>query len=194
MRRYTISIGDQSYTVDVQETASDRFEVTVGDLVLEATLDDARDLPGASISPGIPSPAGRETAPRTPADRGPSTARGSAPGRASAPGWDPASSPSPGRDAGSPAAARPRPATGEGAATSAGAAELLAAPMPGVILEILVEAGASVRRGDPILVLEAMKMRNTIRAPRDARITDVAVSPGQPVGPGDTLVRLGPIG
>jgi biotin carboxyl carrier protein len=63
--------------------------------------------------------------------------------------------------------------------------------MPGVVLEVLVAAGATVTRGDPILVLEAMKMRNTIRSPRDAVVTEVAVEAGQPVGPGDVLVRLG---
>jgi biotin carboxyl carrier protein len=67
----------------------------------------------------------------------------------------------------------------------------MAAPMPGVVLEVLVAAGAVVRRGDPVLVLEAMKMRNTIRCPRDAVIVEVAVAAGQPVGPGDLLVRLG---
>jgi biotin carboxyl carrier protein len=62
--------------------------------------------------------------------------------------------------------------------------------MPGVVLEVLVAAGATLRRGDPVLVLEAMKMRNTIRCPRDAVVIEVAVAAGQPVGPGDLLVRL----
>jgi biotin carboxyl carrier protein len=63
--------------------------------------------------------------------------------------------------------------------------------MPGVVLEVFVAPGASVRRGDAILVLEAMKMRNTIRSPRDAVILEVAVAAGQPVGPGALLVSLG---
>jgi biotin carboxyl carrier protein len=66
--------------------------------------------------------------------------------------------------------------------------------MPGVVLEVLVAPGAALRRGDPILVLEAMKMRNTIRSPRDAVVREVAVMAGQPVGPGDPLVRLGAAG
>jgi biotin carboxyl carrier protein len=63
--------------------------------------------------------------------------------------------------------------------------------MPGVILEVLVTAGDQVRHGDPVLVLEAMKMRNTIRSPRDGLVIEIAVTAGQPVGPGDLLVRLG---
>jgi biotin carboxyl carrier protein len=63
--------------------------------------------------------------------------------------------------------------------------------MPGVVLEVLVATGARLKRGDPILVLEAMKMRNTIRCPHDAVVVEVAVAAGQPVGPGDALVRLG---
>ena len=51
-------------------------------------------------------------------------------------------------------------------------------------------AGAVLQRGDPLLVLEAMKMRHTIRSPRDGVVADVAVSPGQPVAPNDVLVRL----
>ncbi len=64
--------------------------------------------------------------------------------------------------------------------------------MPGVVLEVHVRTGDVVRRGDPILVLEAMKMRNTIRAPRPGTVVEVAVEAGQPVGPGEPLVRLAP--
>jgi biotin carboxyl carrier protein len=63
--------------------------------------------------------------------------------------------------------------------------------MPGVVLEVVVVPGAALKRGDPILILEAMKMRNTIRAPRAAVVVSVEVEAGQPVGPGDPLVRLG---
>ena len=62
--------------------------------------------------------------------------------------------------------------------------------MPGVVLEVHVGPGAVLKRGDPVLVLEAMKMRNTIRSPRAAVVAAVDVEAGQPVGPGDALVRL----
>jgi len=47
-----------------------------------------------------------------------------------------------------------------------------------------------VRRGQEVCVLEAMKMRNSIKAPRQARIAEVKVAPGQTVAFGDILMRL----
>ena len=79
----------------------------------------------------------------------------------------------------------------ESAPVARAGSAVLAAPLPGVVLEVRVVPGAVVGRGDPLLVLEAMKMRNTIRAPRDAVVVEVVVEPGQPVAPGDPLVRLG---
>lgn len=84
-----------------------------------------------------------------------------------------------------------RGAATPGTSTTRAGSDVLAAPLPGVVLEVRVTPGDVVARGAPLLVLEAMKMRNTIRAPRDAMVAEVAVEPGQPVAPGDTLVRLG---
>jgi len=67
---------------------------------------------------------------------------------------------------------------------------LLTAPMPGTVLRIEVSAGQTVRRGDPVLVLEAMKMQNLIRAPGDGEVSEVLVTPGQTVGHGEPLVRF----
>lgn len=66
-----------------------------------------------------------------------------------------------------------------------------AAPMPGVILKILVETGASVSAGDPVLVLEAMKMEHQIRAPRDGVVSAIRCSVGDLVQPGVELVEIG---
>jgi len=71
---------------------------------------------------------------------------------------------------------------------------VLRAAMPGVILRVLVAPGASVRRGQDLAVLEAMKMENIIRAPQDATVAEVLVRPGQHVGHGEALVRLEPAG
>lgn len=67
----------------------------------------------------------------------------------------------------------------------------LGAPMPGVILEVGVAAGDRVERGQAIAVLEAMKMKNTIRSPRAGTIAEVCVAVGQAVGHGDPIVRFG---
>jgi len=85
-----------------------------------------------------------------------------------------------------PATVAPVPARGAG-----GGAGALNAPMPGVILEISVAAGDTVERGQPIAVLEAMKMKNSIKSPRAGTIAEVCVGVGQAVGHGDPIVRFG---
>jgi biotin carboxyl carrier protein len=62
--------------------------------------------------------------------------------------------------------------------------------MPGTVLTVEARAGQPVRRGDPLLTLEAMKMQNIIRAPADAVVAELLVAPGQAVGYGDPLVRF----
>jgi len=66
------------------------------------------------------------------------------------------------------------------------------AAMPGRVLRVVVAAGDAVTAGQPILVLEAMKMENEVKAPRDGTVESVAVSAGQAVSAGDVLVRLRP--
>lgn len=67
---------------------------------------------------------------------------------------------------------------------------LLAAPMPGTVLAVAVTPGQQVRRGDPLLTLEAMKMQNIIRAPADSIVAEVLVAPGRSVGFGEGLLRF----
>ncbi|MGH2698404.1 MAG: acetyl/propionyl/methylcrotonyl-CoA carboxylase subunit alpha [Actinomycetota bacterium] len=64
----------------------------------------------------------------------------------------------------------------------------LTAPMQGTILKILVSEGDEVARGDPLVVLEAMKMETTIAAERDGTVTTVGVEQGGTVGAGQVLV------
>ncbi|HEY6505199.1 MAG TPA: acetyl-CoA carboxylase biotin carboxyl carrier protein subunit [Chitinophagaceae bacterium] len=64
------------------------------------------------------------------------------------------------------------------------------APMPGLVLEIAVINGQDVNEGDRILILEAMKMENSIMIHTNARIKNVAVSAGQAVEKGQVLVEL----
>jgi 3-methylcrotonyl-CoA carboxylase alpha subunit len=63
-------------------------------------------------------------------------------------------------------------------------------PMPGKVLKILVEAGQKVSAGDPLIILEAMKMEHTMRAVMDGVVEAVLVSDGEVVGPGQLLARI----
>jgi len=65
----------------------------------------------------------------------------------------------------------------------------LHAPMPGVIIEIDVAPGDVVQRGDQLFVLEAMKMKNPIRSPREGVVAEVFVHEGQSVNFDDLLLR-----
>ena len=74
--------------------------------------------------------------------------------------------------------------------TSAGGAIKATAPMPGTILDVKVSAGQSVKKGDTLCVLEAMKMENDIPAPQDGVVASVNVQKGASVAVGDVLVTL----
>ena len=82
-------------------------------------------------------------------------------------------------------ALRRRARAGEGA----GARELRAV-MPGKVVAVLVEAGATVAQGQGLLVIEAMKMENEIGAPRAGTVIDVKVQPGQAVEAGELLAVI----
>ena len=64
------------------------------------------------------------------------------------------------------------------------------APMPGTILDVKVSVGASVKKGDVVAVLEAMKMENEIFAPQDGTVASVNVSKGATVNADQLLVSL----
>lgn len=64
------------------------------------------------------------------------------------------------------------------------------APMPGKILDIKVKDGESVERGQPLLVMEAMKMEQTINAPRDGKVSGLALKPGDQVADGALLLTI----
>ena len=66
------------------------------------------------------------------------------------------------------------------------------APLPGVVTKVLVAAGDAVAEGDPLVVLEAMKMEHTLRADGAGSVSTVECAPGQQVDVGDLLVSLEP--
>ena len=64
------------------------------------------------------------------------------------------------------------------------------APMPGMILDIMVSEGQEVKEGDNLLVLEAMNMENTILAPRDAVIKSISIAKGKTVTKNEVLIEM----
>ena len=76
------------------------------------------------------------------------------------------------------------------AAPAAAGANKVTAPMPGTILAVKVTAGQSVKKGDVICVLEAMKMENDMPAPCDGVVASINVQKGANVNAGDVLASL----
>jgi len=70
--------------------------------------------------------------------------------------------------------------------------DVVTAPMPGLVKQVSAAAGASVSRGDALLVLEAMKMEHTLTAPRDGNVAEVLVTEGDQVTDGTVLIALQP--
>ncbi|MBQ9070248.1 MAG: biotin/lipoyl-binding protein [Clostridia bacterium] len=85
-----------------------------------------------------------------------------------------------------PAAAPKAPAAPAGAKGSVS----ITAPMPGTILDVKVSVGQSVKKGDTVCVLEAMKMENDIPASQDGVVASVNVQKGASVGANDVIITL----
>lgn len=165
MRRYTITVNDNALVVDVEALGADMFRVQVEGRLVDVRLEDHRDLAWeAPITPALQSR--RAQPPRAGASE-PTVRQGPAPS--------------------APSAAPDRPS----APASGGAVrDKMTAPMPGVILTIDQPVGAQVSRGDTVMVLEAMKMKNELKAPRDGVIAEIYVAEGAQVKFGETLVRF----
>ena len=93
------------------------------------------------------------------------------------------------RPAAAPAAAPAAPAPARPAAASGGKSGVKS-PLPGVILDIKVNVGDTVKKGQLVVILEAMKMENSINADRDGKITAINVSKGDSVLEGTDLVII----
>lgn len=94
----------------------------------------------------------------------------------------PATTPAPAPQAAAPAVQETSHSVGEGTKVSA--------PMPGVVLDIKVAVGDSIKTGQPLIVLEAMKMENDIVSPCDGTISSIPVSKGTSVNASDVLITI----
>ncbi len=88
--------------------------------------------------------------------------------------------------------ARPavKPAAAAPAKPAAAAKSGVKSPLPGVILDIKVKEGDTVKKGQTVIILEAMKMENSINADKDGKITSILVSKGESVLEGTDLVII----
>jgi len=107
----------------------------------------------------------------------------------------PAQIPPPPRQTAPAAAAAPAPSAAPAPAPTPSMAGVavsttIRSPMPGTVLSFKVEVGQEVKRGDVLLILEAMKMENEIVATNAGRVVALKVSAGSSVNTGDSLVDL----
>lgn len=89
-----------------------------------------------------------------------------------------------------PVAAAPKAAPKAAAPKAVAGGIKVTSPMPGNILDIKVSVGQSVKKGDVLVILEAMKMENEIMASQDAKVAQVVVQKGATVNSGDVMLVL----
>ncbi len=77
------------------------------------------------------------------------------------------------------------------ASTPAPPAGKISSPLPGTVINIMVREGDTVKVGQKLMVLEAMKMENNIDSDKDGKVLSIPVRPGQSVMEGDTLIEIG---
>jgi len=164
MRRYTLEVGGKPIVIEVQEVTADRYTVRVEGQEYEVRLSSDEDVTETLITPQM-----------VPARANHAPAAVSVPRTVAPPPPSPAAIPPP----------LPQNST-DGNVVGA-----LTAPMPGKILSVEVQRGDRVSRGQTLVTLEAMKMKNAIKSPYDGVVLEIAVRPEQAVAHGDLLVQLG---
>jgi biotin carboxyl carrier protein len=137
-----------------------RARVTIGDRVFEVEVGDTRERPILAVVDGV----AVEVWPEEPARPAPAPSEG---------------------DEGPRRAAKPSPAPGAGPAAPG---KTVRSPLPGVVASIAVQVGTAASIGQELVVIEAMKMKNAIRASRAGQIAAVHVSVGQHVRHNDPIV------
>ncbi len=166
MRRYTLKVKNKEYTIDVQDISATEFRVVLNEQAYDVQLSIAQEIADTTITPQIIAVnAADETAIERPTTlyRPPSPDTIERPRTSAAPALP----------------STPRTNNLE-----------VTAPMPGTILSVEVKAGDVVTRGQTVCILEAMKMKNAIRATHDGTIAETLVQAGQTVRYGDVLARF----
>ena len=164
MRRYTLEVDGKPIVIEVQEITADRYTVQVEGQEYEVRLSSDEDMTETLITPQM-----------VPARANHAPAAAPAPRLVAPPRSEPAANPP----------FLPHTST-DGNVVGA-----LTAPMPGKILSVEVRQGDRVSRGQTLVTLEAMKMKNSIKSPYDGVVLEIAVRPEQTVAHGDLLVQLG---
>ena len=90
-----------------------------------------------------------------------------------------------------PAVETAAPVAAAAPAAPAGAGSPIKAPLPGTVTEVKVNVGDTVKQGDVVLVLEAMKMQNNIESEYDGTVTSITVKQGETVMEGSVLLTIG---
>ena len=163
MRRYTLEVGGKPIVIEVQEITADRYTVQVEGKEYEVRLSSDEDMTETLITPQmVPTRA-------THAPAAALTVRPTAP-PPSEPGANPSS---------------PLRTSTDGNVVGA-----LTAPMPGKVLSVQVNRGDRVSRGQTLVILEAMKMKNSIKSPYDGVVMEILVRAEQTVAYGDLLLQL----
>jgi biotin carboxyl carrier protein len=166
MRRYKVQVKEKQYTIDIDEIDANNFRVVLGDQSFEVNLSSAEDIAEAAITPAIvPEGSRDEVAIERPTSS-----------------YQPPAIETMERPKNVPSPALPPTPYVNGARTD------LIAPMPGTILEVSVQPGDRVTRGQKLLTLEAMKMKNAIKSPQDGVVSKVMVQASQTVRYGDVLI------
>lgn len=173
MRRYQVDVAGRTFVVDVTETSTQDFKVSVDGRDFTVTLSSAEDVPEAVITPEMSAPQARD-----------GEGERSGPAVPSAAAFRPI-----------PAHALPpmRPASPRPLAPTAAVADTsgpVKAPMPGTVTAVEVRPGDQVSAGQVVVKLEAMKMVNAIKTPHAGIISEVRVHTGESVGHGHVLVTF----
>jgi len=155
--KYTITVQDQTFDVQINSVSGDKAQVTVNQTPYTVTIKNRGGAAPVAAPQAAPKAA---PAPAAPAAPKPEVA---------------------------PASAAPK-----SAARSAGAGEeVIAAPIPGVILSVNVQVGDSVSPGQTMAVMEAMKMENNLTCHMAGTVKEIFASKGAELGTGDVVMIIG---